>query len=276
MSDVKTAKIGIRSLKVRRFTVSATGRKNPFSGSRLGNGRGNAPLRPTAARGQVGMEKEMNFDILRNCLGNVSRRTFRPCDRYGLMVWEEFGLNHEIMPDNMAMWLANARNRLLVRRNHACVALRCTANEGGPREPIASAMPKLVAELDGTRFYQRHSTTAPTDGDGTYDTRRPTYYFENTRGFRPECGSHTVPAVESMRRMMPHEKLGRSAKPGRPTTGSTPGTAPRASPPRRPSPDMASRRASRISAARPKWSTWRRSKRSTRRATTRCGTNAPG
>ena len=36
----------------------------------------------------------------------------------------------------------------------------------------------------------------------------PSFYFkELARGFRPELGSPTIPSVESMRRMMPHNKL---------------------------------------------------------------------
>ena len=48
-------------------------------------------------------------------------------------------------------------------------------------------MPKLVAELDGTRFYQQHSTMAPTDGDGTYEAHRPPFYFEHARAFTPNA-----------------------------------------------------------------------------------------
>ena len=45
------------------------------------------------------MEKDMNFTILRNCLGNVSKEDFFDlCDQYGLMVWEEFGINHNTTP----------------------------------------------------------------------------------------------------------------------------------------------------------------------------------
>ena len=122
-------------------------------------------------------------------------------------MWEEFGINHETTPNNIATFMANAEDRLLARRNHACVFLWCTANEGGPTEPITSAMPKLVERLDGTRFYLQHSIMPPTDGDGTYETHEPLFYFKKARGFHPEGGSHTVPAVESLRRMMPHEKL---------------------------------------------------------------------
>jgi len=87
--------------------------------------------------------------------------------------------------------------------------LWCTANETLPKDPILTEMPKMAEELDGTRMFLHCSTqTPPTNGDGPYDTRPASFYFRDfAHGFRPEIGSPTIPAVESMRRMMPHDKL---------------------------------------------------------------------
>ena len=159
---------------------------------------------------RVGMEKEMNFNLIRNWAGNLDKTEFFDvCDEMGIMVWEEFGIANGLMPDDPGMWLVNARDRFLRRRNHACVALWCSANESVPEDPILTEMPKMAEELDGTRFFLHLSTqTPPTNGDGPYDTRLPSFYFkELAAGFRPELGSPTVPSVESMRRMMPHNKL---------------------------------------------------------------------
>jgi len=155
-------------------------------------------------------EKEMNYNLLRNCAGNVDKREFfELCDEYGLMVWEEFGMSSQTMPDDPEMWLSNARDRFLRRRNHACIALWCTANETIPNDPLLTEMPKMAEELDGTRIFLHSSIQVPpTNGDSPYDTRKPSYYFEDlARGFRTELGSPTIPSVESMRRMMPWNKL---------------------------------------------------------------------
>ena len=155
----------------------------------------------------------MHFNIIRNTLGQVGKEDFFDlCDRYGLLVWEELGINAWVLPDDVEMWLANAKDRLLARRNHACVAVSCMANEGqkdGPGEPLLSAVPALVKQLDGTRLYLHDSTsTPPTGPDGPYWIRDPRFYFnELSRGFRPETGAPAIPPVESMRRMMPQEKL---------------------------------------------------------------------
>jgi hypothetical protein len=159
---------------------------------------------------RVGMEREMNFNLIRNWGGNLDKDEFyQVCDEYGLMVWEEFGMANGTMPDDPGMWLVNARDRFLRRRNHACVVLWCAANESMPEDPILTQMPRMAEELDGTRQFLHSSIQVPpTNGDGPYDTRPPSYYFKDlARGFRPELGSATLPAVESMRRMMPHDKL---------------------------------------------------------------------
>jgi beta-galactosidase/beta-glucuronidase len=156
------------------------------------------------------MEREMNFNLIRNWAGNVDKPEFFDlCDEYGLMVWEEFGIANQIMPDNPAMWLKNARDRFLRRRHHACVVLWCSANESIANDPILTEMPKVVKALDGTRqFLQCSTQTPPTNGDGPYTTKPPSFYFkELAHGFRPELGSPTIPCVETLRRMMPHNRV---------------------------------------------------------------------
>jgi hypothetical protein len=235
-SDVKTAQIGIRKLSYGRgpwLTILCNGRKIFLKGANWGMDEGMMRCDRRRCDARLRLEQGMNFNLLRSCLGNVvSEDFFELCDRYGLMVWEEFGLNGEVMPDDVATWLENARNRLLVRRNHACVAIWCTANEGfhgGPREPIKSAMPAMVRELDPTRYYLHDSTNTPPSGaDGPYSTHDPVYYFHLrpelgsrivldecgnlglsgfAHGFRPELGSPTFPTLEGIRRMMPGERL---------------------------------------------------------------------
>jgi len=159
---------------------------------------------------RVRMEKEMNFNLIRNCGGDLDKpEFFDVCDEYGMLVWEEFGLTSQLMPDDPGMWLMNARDRFLRRRNHACVVLWCAANESIPDDPILTDMPRMAEELDGTRMFLLSSIQVPpTNGDSPYETRPASFYFEElARGFRPELGSPTIPPVESMRRMMPHNKL---------------------------------------------------------------------
>jgi hypothetical protein len=212
VSDVYTCKIGIRKFTCstgRPLTFFCNGQKILIKGANWGMEEGMLRCDRRAFDIRLRMEKDMNFTMIRNCLGQVDKEEFFDlCDQYGLLVWEEFGINHAVKPDNVEMWMENAKDRLLVRRNRACIPIWCTANERGPTEPIKSAMPLLVAQLDGTRFYLQHSTLKPpTEGDGPYETQSPPHYFKLARGFRAETGSPTIPPVESMRRIMPHDKL---------------------------------------------------------------------
>lgn len=159
---------------------------------------------------RVGMEKDMNFNLIRDWAGNLDKPEFYDvCDELGIMVWEEFGIANGLMPDDPIMWLKNARDRFFRRRNRTCVALWCTCNESTPEDPMLTEMPRLAEQLDGTRIFLHLSTQIPpTDGDGPYESKPASFYFNDfARGFRPELGSPTIPSVESMRRLMPHNRL---------------------------------------------------------------------
>ena len=192
------------------LTISCNGQRIMLKGADWGMDEGMLRCDREGYENRLRLEKAMNFNLIRNCLGNVSKREFyEACNRLGILIWEELGVNHDIMPYDAEMWLANARDRLRQKRNFACVALWCTANEGFTKEPLRSEVPKLVDALDGTRlFFQGSTQHPPTDGDGPYDAHPPVFYFsEVAHGFRPEIGSPTVPPIESMRRIMPHNQL---------------------------------------------------------------------
>ena len=47
------------------------------------------------------MEKEMNFNLIRNWSGDLDKAEFyEVCDELGIMVWEEFGISNGLMPDD--------------------------------------------------------------------------------------------------------------------------------------------------------------------------------
>ena len=148
VSDVKTAKIGIRKFgyqKERPFTVFCNGQKILLRGADWGMDEGMLRCDRQGFETRLRMEKDMNFNILRNCLGNVSKEDFFDlCDRYGLMVWEEFGINHETTPVNIAMFMANARRPAAGPAESRLRAPVVYGQRGRPTEPITSAMPKLV------------------------------------------------------------------------------------------------------------------------------------
>ncbi len=208
ITDTKKSKIGIRKFTYLKDpqTILCNGRKIMVKGVNWGMDEGMLRCDHAGFETRLRLEREMNFTMIRNCLGNVAKEDFYDlCDEYGLMVFDEFWSNHGRPPDNVPMFLANARDKLLAMRNHACVAIWCSANEDGPCKGLEDKMPGLVSQLDGTRLYLNNSTEM--GSDGPYETFTPRFYTKLAKGWRTEVGSPAIPCVESMRLMMPWDQL---------------------------------------------------------------------
>ncbi len=161
---------------------------------------------------RVRMHHDMNLVMIRNWVGMVGRGEFYDaCDRYGILVWDDFWLANPVDgpdPSDHAMFLRNALDKIRRIRHHACLALYCGRNEGVPPPDIDAGLRHATAELDGTRYYIPASASGLVTGHGPYDNQDPAWYFEH-RGttFHSEQGIVCVPPVESMRAMMPAESL---------------------------------------------------------------------
>ncbi|MGB9160845.1 MAG: discoidin domain-containing protein [Candidatus Sulfotelmatobacter sp.] len=155
--------------------------------------------------------REMNFNMIRNWVGMTAKDAFYDsCDKYGIMVWDEFWIaNPKDGPDPLdhTMFLLNARDKIKRSRKHPCVVVWCGRNEGYPPEPLNANLKQASEELDGTRHYFGCSIRDGVHGEGPYITKLPAWYFENAHGFTTEMGAVAVPNVESVRRMMPEAKL---------------------------------------------------------------------
>ncbi len=161
---------------------------------------------------RVRLHKDMNFNMIRNWVGMTGNDAFYDaCDKYGLLIWDDFWLaNPSDGPDptDHEMFIANARDKIRRIRNHPSLALYCGRNEGMPPKDLDEAMRKAATDLDGTRFYLSNSAAGIVTGHGPYEMQAPEWYFAN-RGssLHSELGIVAVPAVESMRAMLPAEKL---------------------------------------------------------------------
>ncbi len=173
----------------------------------------------------VRLHKEMHLVMIRNWVGQVGRDEFyQACDKYGLLVWNDFWLANPSdgpEPTDDAMFIANMRDKIVQIRNHPSLALYCGRNEGYPPKILDDAMQQATQELDGTRFYISASaeiraqknltdTFQPTvvTGHGPYQAMSPEWYFKNKgTTFHSELGLVCVPPVESMRLMMPEKDL---------------------------------------------------------------------
>ncbi|MBV9848760.1 MAG: glycoside hydrolase family 2, partial [Armatimonadetes bacterium] len=157
---------------------------------------------------QVRMHRLANYTIIRNWVGqSTSEDFYESCDKYGILVWDEFfqpnpadGPN----PDDPDLYLANVREKLLRFRNHPCIALWCARNEGDPPPAIDRGIQALIAGLERQRLYQRSSTSGHgVNSGGPYHWQPPRSFYRFGEAFKTEIGAPSIPTLEAVQAMMP-------------------------------------------------------------------------
>src|SRR5690606_22308930 len=130
---------------------------------------------------RVRMHKDMNMNMIRNWIGMIGDEAFyEACDKYGIMVWDDFWLANPLNgtdPKDEDMFMDNMRDKMVKLRNHASIAIWCGRNEGFPPATLDSAMRIEAFRLDGTRYYLSNSADWPVTGLGPYNNRDPKWYF---------------------------------------------------------------------------------------------------
>ena len=160
---------------------------------------------------EIRMHQLANLNLIRNWVGQSTGEDFYElCDKYGIMIWDEFfqpnpsdGPN----PPDLETYVANVREKILRYRNHPAIMLWCARNEGFPPPEIDAALRKLMAELEPTRRYQPSSTDgAGVRSGGPYFWRTPRELYRVTDDyFKTETGTVSVPTLESIHGMMPEK-----------------------------------------------------------------------
>jgi hypothetical protein len=203
---------------IRKITYSVPGSKNltlSVNGVRVFCRGGNWGMDEALKRiprerleAQIRMHRHANLNMIRNWVGQSTNEDFYSlCDQYGILVWDEFfqpnpcdGPN----PADLAVYLANVRDKVLRFRNHPCIALWCGRNEGPPPPRLDAAFRRLMAELDPGRHYQPSSTAGGgVRSGGPYHWRPPAAFYRGKEAFKTEIGSVSIPTVESIKGMMP-------------------------------------------------------------------------
>ena len=159
---------------------------------------------------QIRMHRDANYTIIRNWVGQSTSEDFYDlCDKYGIMLWDEFfqpnpgdGPN----PDDNALYMANVREKILRFRSHPSIAIWCGRNEGFPPPDINAGIQKLMDELERGRLYQPSSTSGRgVHSGGPYYWRAPQEFYNFDEPFKTEIGSVSVPTLEAVRGMMPEK-----------------------------------------------------------------------
>jgi hypothetical protein len=187
---------------------------------------------------RIRFHKEMGFNMIRTWCGTETDDDFyNYCDKYGIMVWDEFfqsGPFNGIL--DVPSFLANVGEKAHRDRNHACIAIWCGVNEGLSYYD-ASIEDSVKFYDEGQRLYRSTSNAGNTSdntqfglayqggisSDGPYNDLSLVSYFTKspsggvgtnplnnyvgTYGFHPEWGAACFPSAESFRQFMPAADL---------------------------------------------------------------------
>jgi hypothetical protein len=156
----------------------------------------------------VRMHQLANYTMIRNWVGqSTSAALYDLCDQYGILLWDEFFEPHPAdgpVPEDVGLYLANVRDKILRFRNHPSIALWCARNEGDPPPAIGQGIQKLITSLDPGRLYQPSSTSGRgVNSGGPYHWRTPREFYTYSEAFKTEVGSVSVPILEAIKAMMP-------------------------------------------------------------------------
>ena len=173
---------------------------------------------------KVRMHAEANFTMIRNWVGMTSNRAFyEACDKYGILIWNDFWLANPIDgpkpyvegnsdPNDEDMFVANAEDTVYRIRRHTSLAVYCGRNEGPPPESLNTRLEALTEAQDGSRYYSAFSADNHLTGEGfVYSAQTPSYYFEEMTDrqaekiMQIERGYPNIPAYESLMKMLTEE-----------------------------------------------------------------------
>lgn len=216
ISDKRSVTFGIRKIEYETdggiLRILVNGQKILCRGGNWGMDDGMLVCDKEGYDLRVRMHRDANLNMIRNWVGMVGRNEFyEACDRYGVLIWDDFWIANPgdgPDPEDRAMFMRNAEDKVRRVRSHASLALYCGRNEGMPPEDLDEGMRHATSQLDGTRYYIPASDRGLVTGHGPYENKDPEWYFAN-RGttFHSEQGIVCIPPVESMRAMMPEQDL---------------------------------------------------------------------
>lgn len=215
ISDAQQLQFGIREISYTTpastdLTISVNGVKIFCKGGNWGMDEAMKRIPPARLEAQIRMHQQANYNIIRNWVGqSTSEDLYALCDKYGLLVWDEFfqpnpsdGPN----PTDIPLYLHNVREKIQRFRNHPAILLWCARNEGNPPKELDDSLRLLLSELDPLRLYQSSSTSGRgVHSGGPYYTRKPADYYVFSESFKTEIGSFSIPTLESVQGMMPQQ-----------------------------------------------------------------------
>ena len=215
VSDFQDVSFGIRKItyavpESENLTISVNGVKVLCKGGNWGMDEAMKRIPRERLEAQIRMHQIANCTMIRNWVGQSTSSDFYDlCDKYGIMLWDEFfqpnpsdGPN----PTNLPQYLSNVRDKILRYRNHPSIAVWCARNEGFPPKEIDDSLKAMMKVLEPVRHYQSSSTEGGgVNSGGPYFWRKPSEYYVFNEAFKTEIGSVSIPTLESVHGMMPEK-----------------------------------------------------------------------
>jgi hypothetical protein len=218
ISDVKSFKTGIREVS---YTDSNSLLRIYVNGKRLvpfgGNwGFAEDMLRYRAREYDIAVRyhRDMHFTMIRNWVGQIGDEEFYDaCDKYGIMVWQDFWLaNPSDGPDPIhpEMFIANMEDFVKKIRNHPSIGIYVGRNEGNPPPILETALTSELPVLHPGIKYIPNSAFGSVSGGGPYGLTPLKAYFQNNRALsklHSEMGMPDIVSAESFKQMMPDSSV---------------------------------------------------------------------
>jgi hypothetical protein len=217
ISDSKEFKTGIRKMSYTEegeaLRIFVNGKRFVGKGGNWGFPEVNLRYRGREYDIAVRYHKEMNFTMIRNWVGQTGDdEFFEACDKYGIMVWQDFWLANPADgpdPKDPIMFMNNAEDFVNRIRNHPSIGLYCGRNEGNPPKVIEEALRKLLPKIHPDLHYISSSSFGPVSGGGPYRAMPVKFYFDQraTNKLHSELGAPNMVSYESLKSMMPDSVL---------------------------------------------------------------------
>ena len=210
-SDAVNFKAGIREIKTvdkdTKLRIFINNRRLIPLGGNWAFSENNLNYRGREFDAAVRHHKEMNYNMIRNWVGMTGDKEFyEACDRYGIMVWQDFWLANPADgpdPDDEVMFMDNAKDFVLKIRNHPCIGIYCGRNEGYPPKTIDNGLRNIVAMLHPGLDYISSSADDGVSGHGPYWAISAKEYFEKQTGkLHTERGMPNVMTYEGLSRTL--------------------------------------------------------------------------
>ena len=214
--DHKCFKAGIRQMTSDEngddLHLFINGRRLIAKGGSWGFGESMLRFRAREYDAAVRYHREMNFNMIRNWVGQVGDDAFfEACDRHGVLIWQDFWLANPWdgpVPEDDEMFLANSRDFLLRIRRHPSIGIYCGRNEWFPPKVLDAGFRSQLAELHPGVPYVGSSADGPVSGHGPYRAlTSPEYFKRADKKLHSEIGAPAIPPIESVRLMMPEKAL---------------------------------------------------------------------